>query len=105
MALINCNECNNQISSNAASCPQCGNPLTSAKESKGSGTQLYTQQETSKRLKLHSLFAIIAICASVVWIIGIDDPEPQAKSGPVLLFIAGFIWYLITRARIWWHHK
>ena len=27
MALINCSECNNQISSNASSCPFCGNPI------------------------------------------------------------------------------
>ena len=26
MALINCNECNGQMSENAASCPHCGNP-------------------------------------------------------------------------------
>ena len=29
MALINCSECHAQISSNAASCPQCGNPNSS----------------------------------------------------------------------------
>ena len=27
MALINCNECNNQISENAKACPHCGSPL------------------------------------------------------------------------------
>ena len=27
MALINCNECNHQISENAKACPQCGSPL------------------------------------------------------------------------------
>ena len=27
MALINCNECNNQISENANACPNCGSPL------------------------------------------------------------------------------
>lgn len=27
MSLINCSECNKQVSSNAISCPNCGNPI------------------------------------------------------------------------------
>ena len=31
MALINCPECNNQVSTNASVCPHCGNPLSANK--------------------------------------------------------------------------
>jgi len=55
MLLINCNECNKEVSSQAACCPHCGAPIAIAQESKVAGTPLTTVQETSKKLRVTSL--------------------------------------------------
>jgi primosomal protein N' len=53
MALINCPECKNQVSSTATSCPKCGAPIAGLM---GAGTQLATNQLTIKRLKMQIFF-------------------------------------------------
>ena len=108
MSLINCPECNNEVSDFAPTCPNCGVPIASAKEARPVGTAMTTGQETRKRLRLHTFGAIAAILFGVVWLIG------QAKSGqeggalsPIhgLLIFVGLTWYIISRVRIWWHHS
>ena len=49
MALINCSECNQEVSDKAESCPKCGAPIATAQETKITGTQVKTIQETSKK--------------------------------------------------------
>lgn len=106
MALISCPECGKKVSEHAESCPECGNPIAAAKESKGSGTILVTQQETSKKLKLHYVLATIAMIVGVVWFFSIPEGDlSSARHTSVLVIVFGFIWYLVTRVRVWWHHK
>jgi hypothetical protein len=38
MALIECNECEHEVSQSAATCPKCGAPVTKAKKGNGCGT-------------------------------------------------------------------
>jgi hypothetical protein len=42
MALIYCSACGKQISADAASCPQCGHPNSSARKKSGSGSTFWT---------------------------------------------------------------
>ena len=104
MALISCPECSKEVSNSAPSCPNCGVGIASLKEAKAAGAPLTTVQETSKKLKLHTLISILAIIIGVVWWIG--TPEGNEPSGIAILLVAGgLVWYLVTRFRIWWHHK
>ena len=40
MALIACGECGRQVSSNAATCPQCGNPIADPVDAKAKGAPM-----------------------------------------------------------------
>lgn len=108
MALISCPECNNQVSSTAATCPQCGAPIAEAVGSKAAGTPLTTVQETSKKLKIHIIFSSIVFWVGVIWLfVGINDAKQGAGQPviPVSLLFVGLVWYMVTKFRIWWHHK
>lgn len=109
MALINCPECGKGVSNSAPSCPNCGVPIASAREAVAAGAPLTTVQGTSKKLKSHTLGSVVAIVVGVVWLMGqINSNEAggeQPGAIPSLLIGGGFVWYFITRFRIWWHHK
>lgn len=78
-------------------------------DTKAVGTPLTTVQETSKRLKLHTLGSVFLLIVGLVWLI----IAIQAESGsnnvnttiPAFMVWIGFIWFIVTRFRIWWHHK
>lgn len=110
MALINCRECNREISNQAASCPQCGSPIAIAKESAAAGADLITTQLTSKKFKKHTLLAMLVAAVGLViscsQFAAMDpeaDPSGSLLFGSLLLWVGG-IWYVVTRIRIWWHH-
>lgn len=107
MALISCSDCGHQVSDRAKTCPKCSGPIAGMREPAAESAQLRTTQETSKKLKLHTLFSVSLILGAVFWLSvspgaresGIPDPAPA------WMFIVGMIWYLVNRLRIWWHHK
>ena len=104
MALIKCEECGNQVSTAATACPKCGNPIGS----EGIGTPLTTTQLTSKRLKIHIIFSALAFWIGLIWFIcgfAADQNNPSPSPVAVILLIVGMVWYIITKIRIWWHHK
>ncbi len=109
MALINCPECDNQVSNTAESCPHCGAPIAGAKEGQAAGTQIKTVQETGKKLKLQILISSLIFWVGVIWLFAainsakLSSEEPSSM--PALLITVGLIWYITTRFRIWWHHK
>lgn len=106
MALIKCPDCEKEVSSSAPSCPSCGAPISTDKESKGSGVKhLVTTQGTSKSLKLQGAIAILLmiIGASMIYVQVQSDVTPS-PTGPIL-FAVGFVWYIINRVRKWWHHS
>jgi uncharacterized membrane protein YvbJ len=111
MAIIKCSECGNQVSSKATACPHCGAPVAAAAvEAKHAGTPLTTVQETSKKLKLHIIIASVIFWAAVLWIIVIWEDVmtgegARSASVPFIMALVGLVWYIATRARIWWHHK
>ena len=103
MALINCPECKNQVSSTAAACPKCGAPVSG---SMGAGTPLATTQLTSKRLKIQIVYSSLAFWIGVLWLVisCLGEEETASPLAGILLTI-GMIWYIVTKIRIWWHHK
>jgi len=111
MALIQCPECGNQVSSTAVSCPHCGAPIAGSQEAQAAGAALTTTQQTSKRLKLHYLGATAIFLVGIVWLFtGMsmqnENPGMEIDLGtPFIVTIAGLSWFLITKFRIWWHHK
>jgi len=107
MPLINCTDCGNEVSDRAPACPKCGAPIATLKDHVATGSSISTIQETSKRFKLHTLISVSLIIVGVIWMIK-DANSPigdRASIIPLPLTLIGFVWYLVTRFRIWWHHK
>lgn len=105
MSLINCSECNHEVSDKAESCPKCGLPISNAKETLAAGTQINTIQETSKKFKMQTLISVSMIIIGFVWLFNNDSTHATIKDIPAILIWTGLIWYLVNRIRIWWHHK
>lgn len=95
MALIKCSECGKEVSDKAAACPGCNAPF--GKE--GGVKRLTTIQRTSKSIKLQGLLAGIMIIVGVYLMVA----DPANGSAP-LIFLIGFIWFIMNRIRQWWHH-
>jgi hypothetical protein len=105
MALISCPDCNKDVSSNAPTCPGCGAPIAAARESTGSGVaQLSTIQETSKKLKAHSLLSFLAFAGGLIGIYTTEVGSGVYIFFAIMMFV-GMFWYLATKLRVWWHHK
>ena len=106
MALINCYECDKQVSDTAVSCPNCGAPVSA--ESKIFNTPITTNQETSKNLKKHQLMSSGLLVFGFMWSY-IASSGYYASTGSMafgaLIALIGITWFMITLARIWWHHK
>lgn len=104
MALINCTECNHEVSDKAAACPKCGAPIASARETAAAGTTLNTVQKTSKKFKLQSAFSTILIIVGIVWVFNSSQSEQTETGYPGLMLVVGLVWFIVNRLRIWWHH-
>jgi len=100
VALINCSECGNQVSSLAANCPKCGNPVATRAETIAAGTQVTTTQQTAKKFKRHMLIGGAICCLGVVLVVSKSDYSPMGG----LVFVAGLVWYLVARSRAWWNN-
>jgi uncharacterized membrane protein YvbJ len=75
MALINCPECNKEISDKAPACPSCGSPITSAEPKYQKGDYIpYTDQEvqvmlSKKKTTSHLLHLILCIPTVGLWLL------------------------------------
>jgi uncharacterized membrane protein YvbJ len=99
MALITCPDCSAKVSDQAPACLQCGAPIAYAKDTAVTGVQLTTVQETSKRLKIHILISALLFWSGIILVF-----SEHFRFAGLPIFV-GFIWYVITKTRIWWHHK
>lgn len=106
MALIPCPECGREVSTQAPSCPHCGNPITAVS---GTGRPLTTIQETSKPLKLQIVISVAMFVVGFVWFwVLVSDEAYNTETPsvvPYALVTIGLIWFIVTKIRIWWHHK
>jgi endogenous inhibitor of DNA gyrase (YacG/DUF329 family) len=109
MAIIHCPECGKTVSDTAAACPGCGAPVArAASERAAIGTTVSTIQETSKRLKIHIIGSSLFWWAGVILVvISFNATTDSSTMGVVglLLLLVGTIWHIITKLRVWWHHK
>ena len=104
MALTTCPDCQKDVSTSAASCPNCGAPVAAAAvEAKAAGAQLTTTQGTSKKLKAQQLLATLAVIVGVIWTMGEADSGSSSGIGALIL-VGGFVWFVVVRIRMWWHH-
>lgn len=114
MALVTCPDCSNQVSDSAPACPKCGRPFGApARETATLGVPLTTTQGTSKRLKGHILISALLFWGGMLTMCSTVQsraPGQQASASGIavaasLAMMAGLIWYVVAKARIWWHHK
>ena len=73
MALINCHECEKEISDSAASCPGCGAPVAKSVPKKGEYIA-YTDQESSvmlskKKKTSHLLHLFLSMITFGFWLV------------------------------------
>ena len=105
MALIKCGECGNEVSSNAISCPKCGNPIAAVVAPvvavKTAKPITVTTQATGKKFKGHQLGAAALCCLGVVLIVAGDS----SAAWGALVMLAGLVWYFAARAGAWWNHS
>ena len=105
MALINCPDCNKEVSTSAVSCPNCGAPVDAAQETKAAGTPLTTTQSTSKKFKGQQVIATLMFIVGAIWIFAALGQEPPSEAGlPLVITLVGMIWYIVIRIRTWGHH-
>ena len=109
MALINCPDCNNKVSSAAQACPNCGHPVAQIKNIAATKEPLTTTQLTSKKYKVHSVISgLLALFGAPMFLIPAvlfsnDGDFEQA-------FTFGFFgsaimaYWLFIKMKIWWHH-
>ena len=98
MVLIKCSECEKEVSNKAAACPGCGAPFES--EAIGSGVKrLTTIQKTSKSIKLQGVLTGIMMIVGVYLMVAHPD-----DASSTIIFLIGFIWFIMNRIRKWWHH-
>lgn len=108
MALVTCPDCSASVSDRAPACPKCGAPIASVKEVAAAGVPLTTTQVTSKRLKGHILISALLFWGGVLLMFTMRSQPGDSGSAPIIGSFAitiGLIWYVVTKARIWWHHK
>lgn len=93
MALIQCPECNNQISDTAPRCPQCGYQREAA-----------TIQETGKEWKgLQLIGGIMAIFGVPIAMLG-GLVVPALSYASLTVMLAGMGMFTYARMMAWWHH-
>jgi uncharacterized membrane protein YvbJ len=98
MGLINCSECGTQVSSMAAACPKCGNPVANRADAEAAGTQITTTQQTAKKFKAHMLIGLAFCVGGVIMILTRTEYSPLGS----IAFVIGLIWFIVARARAWW---
>ena len=76
---------------------------------KGEQTVTITIQQTSKKLKLHLIISTIMVMIGVVGAIAVmpGNLSPNEAPSPIwgLSLLCGFVWFIVTKIRIWWDHK
>lgn len=97
MALIQCNECSNQVSDKADACPKCGNPIAMTSKGTTPGGTVVTVQATAKRIKMQQLLATALCSVGVVMIIA-------GNGAGTLMVVVGIAWFIATRFMAWWSH-
>ncbi|MCP4649641.1 MAG: hypothetical protein GY853_06120 [PVC group bacterium] len=117
MALINCPDCNKQISDKIANCIQCGCPIPTAKSKSTPTTEKeQTIQQTSKKLKMRMLIAVLLMiggCAGSMGSVSLmGNSNGELNMGIAyfsticsIAFVTGAVLWIVVKFKVWWHHK
>jgi proline racemase len=115
MPLMNCPECNQQVSGRAKACPKCAYPINPSVRPATPGAPLaasaavarvQTVEQTSKALKGQVLASVLLVMAGTFMTCASAAAEaPGFGAAAGLLAFAGVVWFIVTRIRIWWHHE
>lgn len=101
MALINCPECSNTVSTLATTCPHCGIPLAQIP-----GKNLKIVQHKNKRLKKEMMMAVVTMMVGIAWLVAVKNMDnPESPTIPALIIEIGAIWFLVAKMGLWWHSK
>ncbi len=111
-ALINCPDCDRQISRLAPSCPGCGRPMNQQGTPNVQPTTMI--EKTSKRYKKQiAIGAAICFVGVILTAVGValnesngyvrETPHPLLYVG-VLMMIVGCAKGIVAGIQAWWHH-
>lgn len=103
MALINCPECNQEVSNLATECPKCAYPISGGGTTQASGGKVQTVEQTGKIYKLNKILSALFICVGICVVVVGFQTGSRPSIGIAMVAI-GFIWFCITSFLSWWHH-
>lgn len=102
MALVECPDCGQQVSDQAAACNQCGRPMST--ESTGpERQQRVTTQATGRQIKAHQLIGAVVTIVGIVMAIAGNSESGVAGFGGLLILV-GLIWFIAARFMGWWRY-
>lgn len=107
-----CPLCAEQIQDAAVRCKHCGAMLNKADPSlhqevggQAPAQPKVTTERTSKRLKKwHAIGSLIFVIGFIRTLGSCMATDGQVTSIGAIFMAVGFVWYVVTRIRIWWHH-
>ena len=111
MALINCPDCNTEVSDKAESCPKCHAPIAGKEHAAAAGVQVRTIEATAKKFKMHFLLSLACVIIGLTMVssnVGELTPTGEVTgvaSAGSFLFVGGLVWMVINKIRKWWHHS
>lgn len=105
MALINCPDCNTQVSENASHCLKCGSPITAAYEKRATGADIITTQTTAKRFKAYTIIAAILFWFGLFGNFSVATGGTEPTLFYSYMIMIGALLYIVTKIRIYWHHN
>lgn len=104
MAIVNCPQCNKQISDKAAACNECGFVLQGLDPKSLERKRAYRKADQITKLTTHGMWSILLFVAGIAGVVYFRDetsPDPTWQSQVALVMtVIGFIWYIINRMRL-----
>jgi len=119
MVFEKCPKCEDQVLDNKYSCPACGyvkpdksdksdKPENPEQQNQPGGNSEITTDNTPKSLQIQGVLAIVILIVGVLWFFLTSDEYRQSNEInviPLIMFVGGLFWYIITRFRIWREHS
>lgn len=108
MALINCPECNKQISDRAAACPVCACPIAAQPTAAATavpGPKVQTIEATGKKWKGIQLISTIVLGFSLIALFATMGETDGTDGLWALLAMVSLFALAYARFGAWWHHK